>query len=229
MNLPDPFDIENDRAFTTPFWSFIKGYSLQEIGKNKLAALYYDQFIKFGINTERAHFNLGLMFLNFSYELAMNEFSKALKIIETPSNPPEGVKVEAIRINEHDESGMAQKISEFKKSPIRHYFINQNGYKLKYWFKEDLIKNSGHLYSLFYFLPGMSINNHYVNSKQKNDLERATILIEKGFQLDSYSPLSKQVYALFNPLGLGKKVFIPYAYCTLLGVFDPFPPISKNN
>jgi hypothetical protein len=229
MNLPDPSDIKNDRVFTTPFWSFIKGYSLQEIGKNKLATLYYGQFLNYGINTERAHFNLGLMLLNFSYDLAMKEFSKALEIIETPTHPPEGVKVESISVNEHDESGMAQKVSEFKKPPIRYYYIDQNGYRLKFWFKEDLLKNSGHIYSPFYFFPGVSLYNYYANSNEKTNLERAALLIDKGFQIDNYSDLAKQVYDNSSQFGVGKKVFLPYVYCSLLGVFDPFPPVSKTN
>jgi len=229
MNLPDPFDIQNDRIFITPFWSFIKGYSLQKKGKKKLATLYYGQYLKYGINVERAHFNLGLMLLNVSYDLAMEEFSKALKIIETPTRPPENVKVESISVNEHDESGMAQKVSEFKKPPIRYYYINQNEYRLKYWFKEDLLKNSGHIYSPFYFLPGISLNNHYVDSNQKTDLKRAALLLDKGFQIDNYSPLAKQVHGYFNVSGIGKKVLVPHEYSSLLGVFDPFPPIPKIN
>lgn len=161
--------------------------------------------MNYGINTERAQFNLGLMLLNFLYDLAMNEFSKALEIIETPTNPPQSVKVESIIVNEHDESGIAPKVSEFKKPPIRYYYVEKNGYRLKFWFKEDLLKNSGHIYGPFYFLPSMSINNHYIKPNKKTDLKRAILLLDKGFQINNYSALAKQVYGYFKQSGIGKK------------------------
>jgi hypothetical protein len=59
--------------------------------------------------------------------------------------------------------------------------------------------------------------------------ERAALLIDKGLQIDNYSDLAKQVYANSNQFRTGEKVFLIYDYSSLLGVFDPFPPITKTN
>jgi hypothetical protein len=151
--------------------------------------------LEYGVNKERAHFNLGIMLMNFSYELAMEEFSKALKILETSTKVPKGVEVKTIRVNEHDKFGMAQKTSEFKRPVLRFYFQNRNGYKLKNWFKEDLIKTGGRIYSSFYFIPALFLYNNFVATENKDQFNNSISLINRGFQIDSSSDLAAKLYS----------------------------------
>ncbi len=232
LDLPDPLDIQNDRFFTTPFWSFFKGYALQEAGKYDVAEIYYNKFIEHGINIERGHFNLGIIRANSSFENALNEFLKAVNILETPTKIPKKTKTLTIHPNEHDKSGMAARISEFKLPSLRYYFLDKNGFKLKYWFKEDLMKSSGYVYSPFYFVPAILIFNHFAGTGDKTYLNLMDQLFNKGFQIDDYSKQAIEWSSALEKIKQsGKIINVPkvrFPYSNLLGVFDHFPPIPKN-
>lgn len=228
LNLPDPFNIQNDQVFTTPFWSFFKGYALQEMGNYDNATIYYNKFLKYGINSERAHYNLALMLMNFSYEKSLNEFTKAINILETPTKVPEGVKVETTNVNEHDKFGMAQKASEFKRPLLRYYFLNQNGYKVKHWFKEDLIRTGGRIYSSFYFIPALYIYNNFVSTGNREQFNNSILLMNKGFQIDSISDLAVKLFSRLQENKAPRKIEFPIRYANLLSLYDTFPPLPKR-
>ncbi len=228
LSLPDPLDAENDQVFTTPFWSFFKGYALQEMGNYDNATTYYNKFLEYGINNERAHYNLALMLMNFSYEKSLNEFLKAIYIIETPTKVPKGTKIETTNVNEHDKFGMAQKTSEFKRPVLRFYFDNRNGYKLKNWFKEDLIRTGGRIYSSFYFIPAIFLYNNFVATGNKDQFNNSIALINKGFQIDSNSDLAVKLYSQMQENKAPQKIEFPIRYANLLSVYDKFPPLPKR-
>jgi hypothetical protein len=231
LHLSDPLDIKNDNVFRTPFWNFLKGYTLQETKNYFQASNYYNKFIKYGINSERAHFNLGLMHIPFSYENALKEFLKVIEILETPTETPKGVKVHTMLVNEHDKAGMAQKVSEFKQPLLRYYFLNQDNYKLMYWFKEDMINKGGHLYSMFYFVPALLIYNHFIDKMDEPHISQVVGLIEKGLKIDRTSKTALQLISLLEQIKTSKKVINPpktrFPYATLINSFDPFPELEK--
>jgi len=231
IDLPNDSIIEKDQVFATPFWSFLKARFLQVFSKAVLAERYYQKAIDFGFNLDRIYFNLGLLYMGLDFDKSMDNFRKAIKILEAGTN----AKAADSYPVPHDYSKLKKNISDEKNNGIRYFNSEKNGQTFKKWFIEDLLTVNPIHYSKYYITPAKYLRYQYSRTGNYKYYKESMEYLEKGIRIYPYHEIVKQlkVFRDKSKQFLIKQKDPDFFPLNLLAIHEMYPPIkldrSKND
>lgn len=221
IDLPESDDIGKDLVFTTPFWSFMKAYNLQIRGQNQLAEEYYRKFMEYGLNLDRALFNLGLMYVSSDVEKAISYFTKAIEELETPTQIPPDAKIESWDTYFANARGFPD--PSIRSHSTRYFMVEESGVKTKRWIKEDLIK-ADPIYSKYFLATGKTFYGLYKQTDNPQYFEKALGYFAKGSHMTKKVAESLRVS---KDKSYPTDIPVNSYLLDLNGVHELFPPLLK--
>jgi hypothetical protein len=222
IDIPKTKNIENDIQFTTPFWSYMKGYVLQKNNRLKIAKSYYELAEKYGYNLERIYYNLALVNIVANPYKSYNYMERVIEIIQTPTSPSDKNQVNSWQTYGHDKKGLPD--LNQKGSKLRFIYAKKNGIKYKKWFMEDLIKANPNYFALYYFNSMLYARLLYTNTGDKIYLKKINDHYKIGSKLAKGTLLGYMEDYYIEP----KTIFYYLPHLSLLGISELYPPIMRN-
>ncbi len=223
IDIPESEDIEKDKLFTTPFWSFTKAYEAHLAGHEALAEKYYRKFLDYGYNPDRAYFNLGIMYFPVDVEKSLQYFNKAVEILETSTVVPAGLKVEGWSAALPDKNGILD--YSIRSYETRYFMIEKEGVKTKVWFREDLTK-ANPIYTVYYLVLGKKYLNLYKKTGDQQYFDKALSCFEKGPGV-MLQTIAKQLRENKNDALARTEAIADNTLLNLVGIYELFPPLAK--
>ena len=232
ITIPDNYTIEKDTIFTTPFWSYLKARRLQLTMQFSAAEKYYQTALHYGFNRDRIYFNLGLMYINKSFEQSIYFFRKAIEALEPPKDFDTTSNPDPVR---HFYS-FGKDIRGFpdpdNNSQLRFYTVTVNGQKHKKLNVLDAQKYNPNAYVNYYMTPAQLLYKNYIESGKKEFHDESIKYFNKVLILHPDPNLEK----IINKLKSGKiklvislksnSFFIPYDLSILTDYYPPLIQVS---
>ncbi len=233
IDIPKNIDILEDFQFTTPFWSFMKGFIFHSKSKFKEANVYYQAATQYGYNLERIYYNLGAINLN-RLNIALSYFEKAIETIETPTLTKDINEVKSWQTYGSNKRGLPDIVNKLPQ--FRHIYVEKNGVKYKKWFVEDKIKAYPNYFSEFYINAVVILRTLYLKTGNPIYLKKIKMTLKKGAQLTN-TPFLVMMYEVANTYdgtfltenpNFKNLNEIKVPIISLLGINEMYPPIKMN-
>ncbi|GEM_PF-6821725 len=229
INMPDLTNPQNASFIKNPFWSFITAHYFQNQENYPIAKLYYQKMIRFGYNTERAYYNLGVIHTKLNPKEGLKFFLKALQILEEPTLVPENAKIFTFLPKKTRNRGMAANFDEMKNvQPMKYFWEPVGAAKRKVWIKDSLLEHLKGIYFPFYFSPGIVSYTLFDILGDENNYQIAKNLLYKGSEINpDYLPLIKNLLDKKLRNVASKTQIGSIAPMGLVGIHQHFPPIKN--